>query len=59
MISITGNGEKLHDLGWENSSFTSAEVYTIYYGCSVSQYPQFYDEHLDMYQVLPHPYIGF
>ena len=28
------------------------------YECVVSQYPQFYDKDLDMYQVLPHPYIG-
>ena len=28
------------------------------YGCGVSQYPQFYDKDLDMYQVLPRPYIG-
>ena len=24
----------------------------------LSQYPQFYDKDLDMYQVLPRPYIG-
>ena len=28
------------------------------YGCGVSQYPRFYDKYLDMYQVLPRPYIG-
>ena len=28
-------------------------------GCGVSQYPQFYDKDLDMYQVLPRPYIGY
>ena len=28
------------------------------YGCDVSQCPQFYDKDLDMYQVLPRPYIG-
>ena len=28
------------------------------YGCGVSQYNKFYDRDLDMYQVLPRPYIG-
>ena len=28
------------------------------YGFGVSQYPQFYDKELDMYQVLPRPYRG-
>ena len=28
------------------------------YGCGVSQYPQFYDKDLDMYQVLPRPHMG-
>ena len=28
------------------------------YGCGMSQYPQFYDKYLDMYQLLPHPYMG-
>ena len=28
------------------------------YGFGVSQYPQFYDKDLYMYQVLPRPYIG-
>ena len=28
------------------------------YGCGVSQYPQFYVKDLDMYQILPRPYIG-
>ena len=27
------------------------------YGCNVSQYPQFFVEDLDMYQVLPRPYL--
>ena len=29
------------------------------YGCGVSQYPQFYVKDLDIYQVLPYPYIGY
>ena len=28
------------------------------YGCGVYQYPQCYDQELDMDQVLPRPYIG-
>ena len=28
------------------------------YGCDVYQYPQFYVKYLDMYQVLPRPYLG-
>ena len=28
------------------------------YGCGVSQYTQFYDKYVDMYQVLPRPYMG-
>ena len=28
------------------------------YGFGVSQYPQFYDKDIDMYQVLPRPYKG-
>ena len=49
---------KIHDIGCKNSYFTSADVYMLIYGCGVSQYPQFYDKDLDMYQVLPCPYIG-
>ena len=59
MISITTNGEKLHISGWKNSYFTSADLYMLGYGCSVSQYPQFCDKDLDMYQVLPRPHIGY
>ena len=28
------------------------------YGCGVSQYPQFYDQYLEKYQVLPRLYFG-
>ena len=28
------------------------------YGCGVSRYPQFFVEDLDMYQVLPRPYLA-
>ena len=40
-----------------NSYFTSADVSMLGYGCAVSQYPQFFVEDLDMYQVLPRPYL--
>ena len=46
-----------HDAGWKNSYFNSADVYILVYGCGVSQHPRFYDKYLDMYQVLPRPYI--
>ena len=29
------------------------------YGCGVSQYLQFYNKYLDMYQVLPRPCLGY
>ena len=48
---------KVHDTGWENSYFTSANVYILGCGCGASQYPQFCVKDLDMYQVLPHPYL--
>ena len=32
----------LHDTGWENSYFTSADVSMFGYGCGVSQCPQFF-----------------
>ena len=41
------------------SYFTSADVSMLGYVCGVSQYPQFYDKYLDIYQVLPRPYIGY
>ena len=47
----------LHDTGWKNSYFTSADVSMLGYGCGVSQYPQFFVKDLDMYQVLPRPYL--
>ena len=48
---------KLHDTGWKNSSLTSSDVSMLGYGCGVSQYTQFFVEDLDMYQVLPLPYL--
>ena len=57
-INYRNTVKKLHDAGWKNSYFTSDDVYVIGYGYSVSQYPIFYVKDLDMYQVLPRPYIG-
>ena len=50
--------KQLHDAGWENSYFTSDDVYVLGYGCGVSWYPHFYVKCLYMYQVLPRLYIG-
>ena len=41
----------------ENIYFTSADVSMLGYGCGVSQYTQFFVKDLDMYQVLPRPYL--
>ena len=46
---------KFHDIGWKNSYHTSADVSMLGYGCGVSQYPQFFVEDLDIYQILPRP----
>ena len=46
-----------HDTGWKNSYHTSADVSMLVYGCGVSQYPQLFVEYLDMYQMLPRPYL--
>ena len=48
---------KLHDTGWKNSYHTSADVYMLSYACGVSMYPQFFIEDLDIYQMLPGPYL--
>ena len=37
---------------------TSIDISMLGYGCGVYQYPQYYAKDLDMYQVLPLPYIG-
>ena len=48
----------MHNTGWKNSCFISADVYMIGHVCGASQYPQFYDEKLEKYQMLPRPYLG-
>ena len=48
---------KLHNTGWKNSYHTSADVSMLGYGCGVSMYPQFFVEDLDIYQMLPLPYL--
>ena len=35
------------------------DVSMLGYGCDVSQYPYFYDQEWDKYQLLPHPYLNF
>ena len=37
--------------------FTSDDVSMLGNGCSVSQYTQFYDQHLEKYQLIPHSYL--
>ena len=52
--------ENSQEIAWcwlEKQFFTSADVAMIDHGCGVSQYPQFYDEHLENYQLLPRPYL--
>ena len=48
---------KLYDTGWKNIYHNSADVSMLGYGCGVSQYPQLFVEDLDMYHVLPRPYL--
>ena len=50
---------KLHNNGWENSYHTSADVSTLGYGFGVSMYPQFFVEDLDIYKMLPRPYLRY
>ena len=40
-MNLQENSEKLHDTGWKNSYFPSADVSMIGYGCGVSPYPHF------------------
>ena len=48
---------KLHDTGWKKSYHTFDDVSMLGYGCGVSQYPQFFVEDLDIYHMLPRPYL--
>ena len=48
---------KLHDTGWKNRYYTSADVSMLGYGCGVSKYPQLFVEDLYIYQMLPRPYL--
>ena len=43
----------------ENSYFTSADVSMLGYGYDVSQYPKLFYEDLDIYQMLPRPYLRY
>ena len=49
--------KKLHDAGWKNSYFNSADVSMLGYGCGISQYSQFFVKDWDIYQVLPRSYL--
>ena len=51
--------KKLHDFGWKNSSYKSAEFDMLGCGYGVSTYPQFYDKGLKIFHMLPRPYIRY
>ena len=59
MIQITWEQSWIYMVLIEKQFYTSADVYTLGYGCGVSQYHQFYDWDLDKYQVLPRLYLGY
>ena len=46
-----------YDAGWKKGFSTSNDVSMLGCGYGVSQNPQFYDQELKKYQVLPCPYI--
>ena len=48
---------KLHDTGCKNSYHTSSDVSMLVYGCGVYQESQLFVEDLDMYHMLPRPYL--
>ena len=56
---ITKNSNNFHDTDWEKSYHTSADVSMVGYGCGLFQYPQFFVKYLDMYQMLPCPYLRY
>ena len=58
MISITRESHEVTLCWLEKLFFVSADVSMPCYVCVVSQYLQFYDQDLDKYQLLPHPYLG-
>ena len=47
---------KLYDDHLRKTAFSDANM--LVHGCGVSQYPQFYDQHLEKYQLLPRPCLG-
>ena len=50
---------KFHDIGSKNSYHTFDDVSMLGYGCGVSQYPKFFVKDLDIYHMLPHPYLRY
>ena len=48
----------MHKLGWKSQFFKSSDVSMLGHGCGVSQYSQFYDRIKNIYQMLPHPFVG-
>ena len=53
LYELQENSEKM----LKNCYHTSADFSMFGYGCGVSQYPQFFVEDLDIYQMLPRPYL--
>ena len=58
-INYTKTARKLHDTGWKNSYHTSDNVSMLSFGCVVSQYTKLFVKGLDMYQMLPRPYLRY
>ena len=46
------------NFGWKAQFFKTADVSILGHGYDVSQYPQFYDRIIYIYQMLPRPYVG-
>ena len=46
-----------HDTGWKKNYHNYADVSMLSNGCGVSQYHQLFVEYLDMYQIVPRPYL--
>ena len=58
-INFKKTVRKFHDTDWKNSYHTSADVSILGYGCGMSQYTKLFVEDLDMYQMLPRPYLRY
>ena len=57
LYELQENSEKISWYWLKNSYHTSDDVFMLGYECGMSQYPQFFVEDLDMYQMLPRSYL--